>query len=192
MDLICMKPERKDVSGGIYLLKPSELGYFYRWRYIDTGISVYQKKGKCFIQYFAPSNPPLPSEYNIESYNTACLYQSNDYGYFYPYGVHVYLKKDNMNIDPDRDLLVFVKPTEYYIWTDGVTASSKEWEIVKAEYQGKEYKYLGLLKIPRFDQHECFHVYDYWFIGNSEAEIRKKIENPNFLDFLSVLKIERC
>ena len=187
MDLIYMKPERKDVSGGIYLLKPSELGYFYRWRYIDTGISVYQKKGKCFIQYFAPSNPPRLSEYYY-----AFLYQSNDYGYFYPYGVHVYLKKDNMNIDPDRDLLVFVKPTEYYVWTDGVTASSKEWEIVKAEYQGKEYKYLGLLKVPRVNQYGCFHVYDRWFIGDSEAEIRKKIENPNFLDFLSILEIKHC
>lgn len=186
MDLICMKPKRKDVSKGIYCLKPSEFGYFYRWRYIDTGVSIFQKNEKCFIQYFAPGSPGFPSDHNIEKYNIAHLYQSNDYGYFYPYGVHVYLKKDNIDIDPDRDLLVFVKPTEYCVWTDGVTASSKEWEIVKAEYQGKEYRYLGLLKVPRLNQYGCFHVYDYWFIGDSEAETRKKVYISGLLTILKI------
>jgi len=56
------------------------------------------------------------------------------------------------------------------VYSDGRQLCSKVWGIEKVEYQGKEYRYLGLVKL--ITPASGFSVTDYWVIGNSIKEIK--------------------
>ena len=56
------------------------------------------------------------------------------------------------------------------VYSDGKQFCSKTWGIEKVEYQGKEYRYLGLVKL--ITSASGFSVTDYWVIGNSVKEIK--------------------
>jgi len=56
------------------------------------------------------------------------------------------------------------------VYSDGRRLCSKIWGIEKVEYQGKEYGYLGLVKL--ITPASKFSVADYWVIGNSIKEIK--------------------